>query len=164
MALSVGLMSEEETLLEVRRMVVVVDMVWAGSGEGSRVWRQRCSECMPWTSGGGGYCVEPSLFPTSAVSPILLRVLPLWLPMIALWSAEGKGPVKNEERMEVGGRRAAGIETYLPSSHMAPHVPPGKILSLILSAMETETRCRWLVAPVVAREVRQGVSLVSHKP
>ena len=101
-------MSEEETLLEVRRMVVVVDMVWAGSGEGSRVWRRRCSECMPWTSGGGGYCVEPSLFPTSAVSPILLRVLPLWLPMIALWSAEGKGPVKNEERMEFGGRRAGG--------------------------------------------------------
>ena len=79
-------------------------------------------------------------------------------------STEGKCPVKSEERTEVGGRQVAGIKTYLPSSHMAPHVLPGKILFLILCAMERETCCRWLVAPVVGREVRQGVSLVSHKP
>jgi hypothetical protein len=62
-------------------------------------------------------------------------------------------PVKNEERMEFGGARVEVIETYLPSSHMAPHVLPGKILSLILCAMATEMRCRWLIASVVAREV-----------
>jgi hypothetical protein len=67
--------------------------IWCGQSVGKD---EGCCASGAWSAclgrGGGGCCVEPSLFLMSVVAPPLPSLL---RPLISLRSAEGKCPVKN---------------------------------------------------------------------
>ena len=150
--------------------------IWCGQSVGND---EGCGDSGAWSAclgRGVGGVLRGSLTVSAVVAP----PLPSLLPLISLWSAEGKCPVKNEDRVEFGRRRVAGSKRVCPHCVWCPTCCPGRFYARWRRRRSTDGRARvccllvldsvtstpqWirLIAPVVAREVSQGVDMEPSK-